>query len=132
MWLAIEITLVVLLGIAGALTPKVGLMLGLEPPLVGTFAGALIGSAAAMLGAVLTQLATTARERSAKADRLRAMKALITAELVNVAAGYMGLRETLRAAKRTLSADGSVPAHPSRVRHSSERWSGRFPPRGRR
>ena len=91
-WLAIEITLVVVLAIAGAATPMVGPMLGLAPPLVGTFAGALIGSAAAMLGAVLTQLATTARERSAKTDR--------------------GLRETLRAAQRTLSADRLVPAHP--------------------
>ena len=111
-WLWIEIGLVVLLGIAGAATPKVGPILGLEPPLVGTFAGALIGSAAAMLGAVLTQLAARAREQSAKADRLSAMKALITAELVNVAAGYVGLHETLRAAQRTLSAGGSVSSHP--------------------
>jgi len=61
LWLVIEITLVVLLGIAGAASPKFGPILGLEPPLVGTFAGALIGSAAAMLGAVLNQLVTTAQ-----------------------------------------------------------------------
>ena len=40
------------------------------------------------------------------------MKALITAELVNVAAGYIGLRETLRAAQGTLSAGGSVSEYP--------------------
>jgi hypothetical protein len=43
-WLWIEIGLVVVLGIAGAATPKVGPMLGLEPPVVGTFTGALVGS----------------------------------------------------------------------------------------
>jgi len=60
-----------------------------------------------MLGAVLGQLATTAKERSSRAERVRAMKTLISAELVNVAAGYIGLHDTLRAAQASLSTSGA-------------------------
>jgi hypothetical protein len=48
-------------------------MLKLEPPLIGAFTGALIGSAAAMLGALLTRLVAKSDKQSSDAERRRAM-----------------------------------------------------------
>jgi hypothetical protein len=110
MWLAIQIALVAALAVGGGVAPWVGPMLKLEPPSTGAFTGALIGSAAAMLGALLTRLDAKRDKAAADAERRRAIKTLIAAELVNVSAGYIGLHGTMRAAQRTLKATGSVSA----------------------
>jgi hypothetical protein len=112
-WRALQCVLVLLLAGVGVAAPRIGPMLKLEPPSTGALTGALIGSAAAMLGALLTSLHASAGKKSSDAARRGAIKTLITAELVNVAAGYITLQRMLRAARRTTSA-GSTPLDLSR------------------
>jgi hypothetical protein len=108
MWLAIQVALVLALAATGVAAPWVGPMLKLEPPLIGAFTGALIGSAAAMLGALLTRLVAKSDKQSSDAERRRAIKTLIAAELVNVSGGYIGLQRTMRAAQRAIAAGESA------------------------
>jgi hypothetical protein len=108
-WRIIQCLLVVLLAGLGVAAPHIGSILKLEPPSTGALTGALIGSAAAMLGALLTSLNTGADKKSSEAARRNAIKALITAELVNVAAGYISLQRMVRAARGTISAGGPIP-----------------------
>ncbi len=110
MWMAIQIALVLGLAAAGVAAPWVGPLLRLEPPSTGAFTGALLGAAAAMLGGLLARIIARADRRSSDMERSLAMKTLIAAELVNVSAGYIGLQRTMRAAQRTISAGGVVPA----------------------
>jgi hypothetical protein len=117
MWFTIQTALVVILAAAGVAAPWVGPMLKLPPPSTGAFTGALIAAAATMLGALLTRLVTRADKKSSDADRRLAIKTLITAELVNVSAGYISLQRTIEAAQGTIEAGGSVP---TRVDFSNE------------
>lgn len=107
-WRALQCVLVLLLAGIGVAAPRIGPMLKLEPPSTGALTGALIGSAAAMLGALLTSLHASAGKKSSDAARRGAIKTLITAELVNVAAGYITLQRVLRAARRTTTAGASI------------------------
>jgi len=108
-WRALQGILVLLLVGAGVVAPRLGLMLKLEPPSTGALTGALIGGAATMLGALLTSLHASADKRSSDAARHSAIKALITAELVNVAASYVELQRTVSVARRAISAGVPVP-----------------------
>jgi hypothetical protein len=108
MWLALQIALVVAFSACAAAAPWIGQVLKLNPPVIGAFTGALVGAAATMLGGLLARLATRADTASSNARRRAAIRTLISAELVNVAAGYMRLQQTLRAAERTLDVGGTV------------------------
>lgn len=103
MWETIQLILVVILASCGVAGPSIGPHLGLEPPAIGAFTGALIGAAAAMLGALLTRLQLRADGKSADAKRRSAAMALIAAELVNFATAYISLHKTMKAALQTIS-----------------------------
>jgi hypothetical protein len=108
MWFALQIALIFALAALAAATPWIGKYLGLDPPVIGAFTGALIGSAAAMLGGLLARLTARADTASSDARWRAAIKTLISAELANVAGGYMRLQQTLRVAERTLGAGGTA------------------------
>lgn len=105
----IDVGLCVVL-VAGAL----GLLAGLstekpdEAIVMATLAGALFGGASILLGNWIgrfNERLKTAEDLERRRDRL---KALITAELVNVAAGLIGADEILDAARGTLESTGGV------------------------
>jgi hypothetical protein len=106
MWLALQIALVVAFFACAAAAPPIGHYLKFDPPVIGAFTGALVGGGATMLGGLLARL--TARADNAR--RRAKIKTLISAELANVAGGYMRLHQTLRAAERTLEAGGTAAA----------------------
>lgn len=74
-----------LLACGGVAALVLGKHFGLEPPLIGALAGALIGGAATMLGTFIGRL----QSRGEKLARVRSLRTLIATELVNVSLGYI-------------------------------------------
>ena len=108
MWLALQIALVVAFFACAAAAPWIGQYLKFDPPVIGAFTGALVSGGATMLGGLLARLGARADTASSNKKRRAAIKTLISAELANVAGGYMRLQQTLRAAERTLGAGGTA------------------------
>jgi hypothetical protein len=102
MWLALQIALTFLLFAVAGAAPWIGKNLGLDPPVIGAFTGALVGAAATMLGGLLARLTARADKASSDAERRATIKTLIAAELANVAASYFQLERTIRVAQETL------------------------------
>jgi hypothetical protein len=77
---------------------------------IATLVGALIGSFALILGNWLAKLNEQNRAHIELKKRVCKVKALVAAELVNVAVGLMGDKELMDAAVESLKASGSVPS----------------------
>jgi hypothetical protein len=89
--------LALLLACGGVAALVLGTYFSLAPPLIGTLTGALIGSAATMLGTFIGRL----QSRGEKRSRIRSLRTIITVELVNVSLSYIQAQDliltTLRA-----------------------------------
>lgn len=93
------------LALGAAVALAFGKNLGLEPPLIGALAGALLGSAATMLGTFIARL----QIRRDNHSRVRALRTLITAELINLAVSYIEATQLLSTALRAISQRALVP-----------------------
>ena len=93
----------------GSGSPWIGPAAGLNSEITGTFAGALVGAAAAIFGTRLERFQAKSDERSAATLRSGKVKTLVTAELVNVAAGLIGAKRMMQAAVNAVSAGGQLP-----------------------
>lgn len=102
---------VVIIGLAalGFTVPWIGPFVGLEPSLTGTFAGALVGAAAALFGMRLERFQGKADDALRETEKGTKIKTLIVAELVNVAAGLIAAKRFMQAAVDTIRAGGPVP-----------------------
>lgn len=80
----------------------------LDAAAVATLVGALFGGAALLLGNWISRTNEKRRAAEAMAERRTKLKALIAAELVNVAAGLIGAKRLVDAALVTLQAGGPM------------------------
>lgn len=102
--------------IVAALLTSVGLaaiwcgpIIGLDPQSAATFGAALLGGAAVIFGTAFERGLARRDQEANEAARRRKVVKLVTAELVNVAAGLIGAKETLVAALDTVSGGGHLP-----------------------
>src|SRR5688572_11785903 len=93
----------------GFVVPLIGPSLGLDSTITGTFSGALIGAAAAVFAAKLERVQNEADEQTIATSRSHKVKALIAAELVNVAAGLIDTKQLLQSAVATVEAGRPLP-----------------------
>ena len=105
MWITFQVLLFLVMAGAAAVAPSAGKAFGFDLPVIGAFTGALVGGAATMLGGLFARLQTTGEKKS----RIKKIKALITAELLNAAVGYIGMQEMLKVALGAFKAGYSVP-----------------------
>lgn len=81
---------------------------GLDMPSAAALAGALFGGAALLLGNGIARLNERSRADRERGERVAKMRALIAAELVDVAAGLLDAHKLLQAAVTSLQAGGPV------------------------
>ncbi len=82
--------------------------LGLDPPSAAALAGALFGGAALLLGNAISRHAARSQTELERIDQAVKLRALIGAELVDVAAGLLEVHGRLGGAIATLLNDGEV------------------------
>lgn len=82
-----------------------------SPDAIATLVGALIGAAALLLGNYISRCNLLHKAREESKERVRKLKATISAELVNVAAGLIGTKDTIDAAVGQAQSGGSLPDH---------------------
>jgi hypothetical protein len=86
----------------------IGSAIRLGGDVIGAFAGALISGAGVLLGVTLDRAARRADEQAAIASRIKNVKALITAELVNVTAGLIGAHRFMAGSIRSIEHGASA------------------------
>jgi hypothetical protein len=101
---------VAILAVAAALLFVVGRHHGLSDEVVGGLGGSLIGAAAILSGVLFDRQQRRADDLLSKAEDRRKLKAIIAAELVNVAAGLIGAKNFLDSAVHETSTGRSVPS----------------------
>jgi len=82
---------------------------GLKTEAAASLAGALFGAAAVLLGSWISRSNEQHKAAASLERRSDALKALISAELVNLAAGLLGSKHIMDAAIRTIRAGGPAP-----------------------
>lgn len=81
---------------------------GVDPAAASGLAGALFGGAALLLGNWINRANDSFKAAQEQASQVKKLKALITAELVDVACGLMGAKKLVDAAIISLRAGGPV------------------------
>lgn len=109
---------VVVLVVASVVVFRFGKCYGMSDGLVGGLMSSLIGAAAILSGVLFDRQERQADDSKSKEESHQKLKLLITAEMVNVAAGLMGAQRFVDAA---ISVTASAPSVPSAdfLRHLS-------------
>ena len=106
-----DLVLCLLLGVTGLwLVKGIGHEKADEAIVIATLAGALFGGAAILCGNWINRANDRRRSAAEEEERHARLKMLITAELVNVAAGYLGTKKLMDAALESVyQTGGSLP-----------------------
>ncbi len=92
----LPVLVAVFLAYGAVIVVRNGTCLGLSDNVAGALAGAMIGAAGIFIGSSLDKLSTWWNARADLEDRSQRIRTLVTAELVNVAAGLIGAHLFLR------------------------------------